>query len=223
MSPTINLTEFTSAMKTLKRAKNFFSLLIILALLVQAAGFIVLYFWGSQINAVEIIHYQQSTQTASMGSQARHWYDVFIWAFPVAKLVALFSGGMLVMTLMFTSVIVLTSGGAGIIYFVSACLWSLFVLMLVSPWQDILRGGLFSGALYNLDELRVWLQKIKPLTSGEVQLEFFEWVRFFARFLGYPLVSLFVLILSLTRYARGYKQCMETAQKEKLIASAPQI
>lgn len=223
MSLTINSTEFLSAMKSLKRAKNFFTLLIILGLLIQAAGFIVLYCYGSEINAVKIIHYQHSPQTMVLSDQALHWNNVFIWAFSVSKLLALFGGGMLVMTIMFTSIFALTGGGMGMRYFVSAFLWSLFVMALLSPWQNILRGGLFSGALYSLDELRFWLQKIQPLTSGEEQLGFFQQVRFFAQFLGYPFVSLLVLIMMLLKYAKGYKQLTTSFEREKVVISEPRV
>lgn len=223
MSPRIDTTEFLAAMKSLKRAKNFFSFLIIVALLVQAAGFMMLYFWGTEINADEIIHYQQSPENMFMGDQAQFWRNILIWAFPVSKLFALFSGSMLVLTIMFASVIALTGGGTGILYFVSAFLWSLFVLALLSPWQNILRGGLFSGALYNLDELRAYMLKIELMTSGGEKPGFLEQLKFFARFLGYPAVSLLVLITTLIKYAKGNKQLTKAPKKEAAFPTPPHI
>ncbi len=223
MNPTIETNEFLTAMKSLKRAKNFFSLLIILALLVQAAGFIVLYTCDAHPVVDEINNYMKSPANMELCNQARCWQNVLIWGFMVSKLVAVLSAVLLVLIIGYTGVVALVGGGKGVQYFVSAFLWSLLVLALLSPWQEILRGGLFSGALYNLQELRVCMQNIDLLRAGGEKPGIIEQTRFFARFLGYPLVSFMVLITMLVRYARGYRQLAQQQKVSKPATSAPQI
>ncbi len=218
MSPTINSTEFTSGMKTLRRAKNFFSLLIILSLLVQIAGFIIIYFCGSKINATEIIYSQQST----LCGQECALSAILFWAFMVSKLLAMFSGCILVLILTFTSLFVIVGGGTGTKNFISTFLWSLLILVLVSPWQNILQGCLLNGALYSIAELQAAIVQLQPIAGEEIKLSFIQGVEFFSRFIGYPAVTIIVVILMLIKYSQGFKQLAGVA-KEKSPTESSQI
>ncbi|RKY23878.1 MAG: hypothetical protein DRP83_08495 [Planctomycetota bacterium] len=211
MSQRMDSTEFASAVKTLKRARSFFSLLVALALLVQLGGFVMLYFFRETINVDALASFQQSLEA---GKVVWNWHNVMFWAVNMSKLLALFSGCMVVAILAITNLVVIVGGGKGARLFITASLWSLLLLLLVSPWQDILRGGLLRGALYNLDTLRTWIAEMPGPKSGELKLDFHA-VRFFAQFMGYPIISLLVLIMSLVRFGQGYRQIVAANRLDK--------
>jgi hypothetical protein len=204
-------TEFASAIKTLKRARSFFSLLVALSLLVQISGFVLLYFFRSTVNVDNLAAFQQSLHS---GSVVWTWQNVLFWSISTSKLLALFSGCMVVATLVLTNLVVIVAGGKGARLFITASLWSLLLLLLVSPWQDILQGGFLRGAMYSLDTLRTWVAEMPDPTSGQLQLDFHA-VRFFAQFMGYPIISLLVLIMSLLRFGQGYKQIVAANRLDK--------
>lgn len=204
----IDAVEFALAMKTLKGAKNFFLLLVVLALVVQAAGFVMIYFLPDAVNAKEILAQVNNPTYQPTDVNANAMYKVLIWCFPVTKLMALFCAAMLVIILMFSTALSLLGGGKGVYGLVSGFFWSLILLALVSPWQEILKGALFTGALYNLDELAAWASQLGNSATRWTQM------MFFARFLGYPAITLAVLALVQAKFAGGYNRATTTTSSQ---------
>jgi len=85
----------------------------------------------------------------------------------------------------------------------SAFIWSVVLLVLLFPWQAFLNNaGLFKvpGVLYTWDELVAHANFVGDFSFNSV----LTW----ARFVGFPVVALVILIVVQTRSARGLKQAL---------------
>lgn len=115
-------------------------------------------------------------------SPVQKWRIALGWALPVTKFTALVSAMLLSLTLLFAvnlSLIGRLGGGAGLI---SAFFWSLLLLAIVVPWQQVLRGSVLAcGALFNLAELLVARTRwSRPEATWQ------DTAFYYGRFVAYP-------------------------------------
>ena len=131
-------------------------------------------------------------------TQAQKWHGVLRWSLPAAKFVAMASGMLLVLTLLFAVGLSLVGKLGGTAGLISAFFWSLILFMMVIPWQQVLgKTELACGALYNLGELlerrRTWG------AAGDSTNDLF----YYGRFVAYPGVALLIWLIVHVKFTRG--------------------
>ena len=214
--------EFASAMKPVGTAKCIFLLLILVCLVVQTAGFVLLEFTALMDAPSAAAEGEKSVSTppaetmpAASKEQPRALRDAFHWILPITKFLALACGVLVVISLMFLAALSLLGQGQGSRRLLSAFCWSLILLVMVIPWQRVFQSSLACGALYNLGELTKWYDSIHT-GQGDLMKKIF----YFARFLGYPGLTLLVWIVVLVKSGGGYSRLVsgEVAKSPPLSA-----
>jgi hypothetical protein len=200
----IGVSGCVAAFRSLKAAKNLFMLLILLAILVQLASFMLVDFVGvlDPIYKPEPTT-QQATNPQGAGD-ATLYKEVLQWALPAMKFLALVAGLLAVLTLMFAVKLSIVGRLGGIPGFMSALFWSMILLAMVTPWQKILQGSFASGALCNLSEMTQMTSQIKA-SWGAKDVIVIDRVLYYARFIAYPGLALVVWLVVMAKFAAGYK------------------
>ncbi len=205
MPPSIDTTEYALAIQSVKRFKNLLLLLFLLTVLVQGAAFVLLEF-TDVLNApppknvaVEAADEESTSTSADVETLCPVWSETLHWALPATKFFALVFSGLLAMVLMLAVKLSLLGRGAGTRRFLGAFFWSLILLAIVVPWQQVYHGNLACGALYSFGELIRGHNAFHALTTPTVADAMF----YYARFLAYPTVVLLVWLLVAIRSAGG--------------------
>jgi len=198
------------AFRSVKAAKNIFMILVVLAIIGQLAGFAVVN-WGGvvdELNTVPAPSTRPATdqvEKAKAVGSATLWNELLHWALPATKFVAFASMLLGVVTLMFAVKLAIVGRLGGIAGLISAFFWSILLLAIVTPWQQLWGGQFVSGALYNLTELTEAASQIKP-SWGATEVELLDQVLYYARFIAYPLVGLLVWLVVMLKFTGGYKE-----------------
>lgn len=142
----------------------------------------------------------QETGTATM------WEECFRWCLPAMKFFAFVSCLLVVLTLMFSVKLSIIGRLGGIGGFMSAFFWSLILLAMITPWQQVLAATYASGALYNLGELTSQVARVKGTWGASAGV--LEVTLFYARFAAYPIIAMLVWIAVMAKFSRGYKDSL---------------
>ena len=206
MTCNIEPKEFLAGLNLLRRAKNIFCFLLVLAVLIQIAAF-VLVNWVNVIDAASsvVLYGLPEGQEASGGlGEPELWYDVLMWVLPFTRIIAVVCGMLVIITMMFAASLSMISGQGGIKSFFGAFFWSLLLLAAVLPWQKIMQGSLVSGAMYNLGELVEWSKRsIEPWAPQGTSV--WKQLPYYARFMAYPILVLVIWIVVQVKFARGFR------------------
>jgi len=89
----------------------------------------------------------------------------------------------------------------GIAGFMSAFLWSLILLGMLTPWQHILKDLQIFGSLYDGG-----LADIKSVKNLIVSGDLADKIMYYARFVAYPLITLLVWTMVQWKFARGLRE-----------------
>jgi len=198
------------AFRSVKAAKNVFMTLVALAIIGQFAGFAAVN-WGGVVDELNVVSAPSSQPTTNQADKAKAigsatlWNELLHWFLPACKFIAVASMLLAVLTLMFAVKLAIVGRLGGIAGFISAFFWSILLLAIVTPWQQVLGGRFVSGALYNFTELINAASRIKP-SWGAGEVEVFDLVLYYARFIAYPLVGLLVWLVVMLKFAGGYKE-----------------
>ena len=216
--------EYADAFKSARCAKNIFWLLLGLAILAQMASFILVEFvdvldlQAKQAPATPPARRARATthpatmaastmpasapaaapgtMAASKVSYAGLWHDTLAWVLPATKILALVLAILLALAMLFCVKISLLGHLGGVSGFVSGFFWSLILVALVTPWQQVLNSAYVTGALFNLTEMLNQVNQAKPAVSDKTS--------YYACFLGYPFVALLVWLIVQLKFAAGY-------------------
>jgi len=198
------------AFSSVKTAKNAFMFILLLAILLQLASF-VLVNWGQVVDKLHspVATTSPTTQPADQQSvqaigTATLWEQVFHWMLPATKFIGFVAALMAVVSLVFAVQLAIVGRLGGIAGTVSALLWSILLLAMVTPWQQVLTGSFAAGALYNLGELTADVARVKP-EWGPTDVSFISKVIYYARYMAYPLLTLLVWLVVMVKFANGYK------------------
>lgn len=209
---------YVAAFRSTRTAKNCFMLLVAAAIISQLAIFVAVY-WG---NVLDSIHRPAGAETTAVATQpggptaaaiaaepravstATFWNEVFHWSLPAAKFLAFAACLLAVLTLMLAVKLAIMGRLGGVGGFTSTFYWSILLLAIVTPWQQILGGGFAAGALYNLRELTDMTAKIKA-SWGATGVEPLGRTIYFARFAAYPAFALLVWLAVMLKFSAGYK------------------
>ncbi|MFP4052403.1 MAG: hypothetical protein ACLFV7_00895 [Phycisphaerae bacterium] len=228
--------DFMDAFRSTRAAKNVFLVILLLSILVQIAAFVAVFFLDvvdpihrapAQATATAAVANQDqakpaaktatqptTTQKTDRGEERFQEMAVFVdevlnWALPGARFFALVSCLLLCLTLLTSMKICMLERLSGIGMMASAFYWSLVLLAMVTPWQQILHGEVACGALYNKGEMYSWIARVKPSWGGTVP-DVWGQVLFYARFLGYPVLALLIWLVVQLKFARGYRMLTPT-------------
>jgi hypothetical protein len=88
----------------------------------------------------------------------------------------------------------------GIAQMTRSLIWSVLLLFMFLPWQFVFtRDFPIPGVIYSYNEL---LERIGPVVAGENVYGFQVWL-VYGRFMLWPVVGLFVLLITSERYRAG--------------------
>jgi hypothetical protein len=144
--------------------------------------------------------------TAATQPNAANWPDILHYATAISLWLSMIFSALLVVTLFATIHVMLVGRLIGVAYVARAFTLSMFVLLLLTPWQALLVTTQMSksdfvlpGALYTWREIsdRV-LPHVTPATTPDLVL-------YWARFAVFPFVALVLLLLVQVRSGRGLK------------------
>ena len=186
--------EYEDAFRPVKRGKNLYMLLVAVAILVQLGAFVLAEF-TEMLGPVGAAPKDQTAETLRV---------VLVWAMPIAKFVAPVACGVAILLLLFAVKLSLIGRLGGIGGLVGALLWAVLLLVLVTPWQQVLRGSMATGALCNLPDLLRGVSEMKNPAAGKAP-EIMDQVLYYGRFIAYPVVALLVWGIVQCKFARGYK------------------
>jgi len=192
--------EYCDAFRSVRAAKNLFWWLIAAAIVAQLAAFVLVNFVG----VIDPLHQGGASQPATAPLSAERWQEALTWVLPATKFLALVCGMLLSLTLLVAVNLSLLGRLGGVAGLVSAFFWSLILLALVTPWQQVMNAAVACGALYNLDELVRAAGKVK-CSWGVKEAGALDWTLFYARFIAYPLVTVLVWLRVQAKFARGYR------------------
>ena len=198
--------EFLAGLNSLRRAKNLFCLLFVLAVLAQVAAFVMVN-WINVIDAapqVTLLGQTEELVVVSGFGDAGVWRKALGWALPFTRIVAVVCGVLTVITIMFAAALSLIGGQGGIKGFFDAFFWSLLLLAVVLPWHMIIGGSLVAGVMYNLGELIRWSKSsIEPWAPQGISA--WRLIPYYARFLAYPILTLMIWVVVQVKFARGFR------------------
>ena len=196
-----NLLQYAEAFASIKRARNVLSFLIAIAIVVQMASFIAVYFGG----VIDSTHLSATTQQAETSSSAQTWLQFLRFAMSGTMFLAPILGSLLVLTFMFAVKIVLIGRLNGLCALLSGFYWSLFLLALLTPWQRMFNSPFACGMAADLEELIRWTSFNKRSWLGSNPSVWGQ-IAYFARFLAYPLLVMMVWTVTQLKFGRGYRQ-----------------
>ncbi len=207
--------EYAIAFRSIRAAKNLAATLIILCILVQIGATLAVHF-ARVFDGLPTVA-SPTPQTLPAGETAPEPAaepttqptdsDVkfavicrFLLEFglPGAQFAAMVLCLLLVLMVMFAVKLSLVERIGGVAGFMSAFNWSLILLMMLIPWQQILSSNLFRGALFSFTELTSADSALGETPSRLDQ------VFFYARFIAYPCVALFACLLVQIKFAKGF-------------------
>ena len=205
--------QYQAAFGTVRAAKNWFWWVVLACLIVQIAGFMLVRF-GGIIDAASAVAptaapaegepaEEQPAEEEPDKVDAEMWYGALFWVFPATKFIAMASGILLAVTLLLAVALTLIGRAGGVPGFVSAFFWSLVLCVFLIPWQQLHQTDFASGALYNLGYL-VNHTRTAVWQGGEVSL--LTKILYYARFLAYPCLVIFLELIVQAKFARGYRR-----------------
>ena len=220
MSPSPNELQTNgciAAFRSLKGGKNLFMLLLLLGLVGTVSSFIAVEF----LEVIDPLYAPRPTtqtapseeavsKTADKLFSASDWEKVLRWGTTASQFLAFVSAILAVLGFMFAVKLAIVGRLGGIAGFMSAFLWSLVLLVIVTPWQHILTAMYVSGGEYNIFGATYSLQDIIRAKTTRVLWDasgvpLSDLIVYYARFLAYPGVALLVWLVVMVKFARGYK------------------
>ena len=195
--------EYAEAFRSIRCAKNLFWFLLGLSILIQLISFIAIDFFGVIDGSAQIAAVATTTAPSEGGiGDADVWYYSLQWILPGTKFIAVVSAGLLALTLMLGVKISLLGRLGGVAGLISAMFWSLILLAIVVPWQQIVHGQIASGALYNLGDLVAKAKTVKASWGAE-DTSLAELAFYYGRFMALPIIALLVWLVTQAKFARG--------------------
>lgn len=214
--------DYADALLVVRRAKRLLLLLLLLTLLGQIAIFACVHFGvikppADVAAAVNPVASRATTLPLADGTVAAIGRPIdpaaasatSKWNLLTYATIATLTGGvvlgaLLSLTLFLTVHIMLVGRLIGVAYVTRAFVLSLFLTLLLFPWQTLLatatiggRDSVLPGVLYTWGEITSRV----PFTGGDT----FQTILYWARFAGWPLVALIILLLVQVRSGKGLK------------------
>jgi len=205
--------DYADAMLTARRAKNALVLLTLLILLIQIA----LFFTARYTN---VIFHDATAATLPAATQpATDWRDMLKYVIGASNFLGVIFPVLLGFVLLLIVKIMLVGRLIGVARTTSAYIWCLLLIALLFPWQAFLSNVTFTstdfkipGVLYTWEELTNATVGAR-FSSGVTPESILKW----ARYVGWPLVAVILLLIIQVKSNRGLRQAFgEDATVETL-------
>lgn len=196
-SPIATAADYADAMMSARRAKNVLFLLLVIVLVAQVAIFVVL---------------RRSPHTfESMNDTPKPITRTLEYATAICDFLGVILTIVLSFVLLLLTTIMLVGRLIGVSKVTSAFIWCLLLMVLMFPWQAVLMTPLSPGATETTFKvpgvLYTWSEVSHPTYGANFQsngLNSFTILRW-ARFAGWPVVALILLLIVQTKSSRGMR------------------
>ena len=139
-------------------------------------------------------------------ARAATWRQWLEWALPVTQVLGLLSAMLLVLVLLFAVKIALLGRLPGLSNYLSAFFWSLILLVVIIPWQLVIRESFMNGALFDFRELLMARASCDEGAQMQCGL-------YYVRFLAYPAITLLVWLSVGIKFACGFRKTTATPRE----------
>jgi len=147
----------------------------------------------------------QPSQKTRQPRQPMNCTKILQWVLPTTKFIGFVASILLAVSVLLGVNVAIIGQRQGVDKLVSAFFWSLLLVAMLTPWQQIMPGSFASGALYNLGDLR------KYYFTGK---ETFDQVMLYGRLAVYPGAALLVTLIVLAKFCCGRGRSVKTNKAE---------
>lgn len=194
--------DYADAMLTARRAKNLLVLLTLLILLIQIG----LFFTARYTNV--IFPQVQASAVPASTQPTTDWRDLLKYLIGASNFLGVIFPVLLGFILLLIVKIMLVGRLIGVARTTSAYIWCLLLIALLFPWQAFLSNMTFTSTEFKIPGvLYTW----EELTSSSVGARFTaavtpEAILKWARYVGWPLVAVILLLIVQVKSNRGLRQ-----------------
>jgi hypothetical protein len=217
-SPVHPYSDYGVALRTLRSARGWLGFLLLTCVILQFVGF-ALMFWTQQpyknmrpertsaavgpvtsapVTVEEDPFYPGTTQSRELNVR-NQWDTSYTMLVPVTQLAALIAVTSQSIVVFITLLVVLVAQAPGVAQITRSLIWSILLLFMFLPWQYFARDFPIPGVIYSYKEL---LRLIEPHVTGE-HVARFQVYLLYGRFVVWPLIGLFVLLITSERFRAG--------------------
>jgi len=207
--------EYDDAFRSIRAGKNLFLVVLLVAFLVQLAGFVAVNYGGVLDETVAPAPATTAQppvapiEAEEVKESAAYWNTGLTWAMRFSKVATLLAALLLSVTLAFAVLISLVGRLGGAAGYTGAFLWSFILVALCIPWRNLFGIDYISGAAYSLDRLVASMVNVRFEQASLVERMFY-----YVRFVGYPVVTLLVWLIVCLKFSRARRQ-MATASPSR--------
>ena len=149
--------------------------------------------------ATTAAHARPAPAAPAQPPKAQQWRAALNWGLAVSKFVGLVAAALLTLTLLFAVTLSLTGRLGATAELTGAFYWSLILLAMLTPWQQILTGSAYAcGATFSLGDLLAARARMDAGAGSAAGMSFY-----YGRFVGYPVAALLVWLAVQLRFAQG--------------------
>jgi hypothetical protein len=230
--------DYADAMLVARRAKNTLFLLLALILIVQLAMFFVARYVHSIHVRTDVtatanptdaaatrssdVSVVEHTPTAPSGGSSRLSAPAFEYFIALTDYAGVLLTIVLAVVLLLIITIMLVGRLVGVAHVTSAFCWTIVLIVLMFPWQALLNSQLSTGATpspgagYEATDVRIpgvlytWPELRRDYDFGNSPLAYaiLKW----ARFVGFPVLALIILLVIQGRSSRGLRFALGEAE-----------
>ncbi len=206
--------EYSAAIRSVRRAKNLFWLLTALAIVAQLVVF-GLVAWGGTVDALygpaEAVS-QPATEPADDEAldRAESWRTNFQGVLAGSQFLAMVVGLLLAMSLLLSVQVALAGRLGGVAPLLSAFFWSLVLVAFLIPWQLAFARSPMPGALFDYNELYTRTLEVKA-SWGATDVSILTLIFYHARFLAYPILVVLIWLLVDLKFRSGCRRMVVAA------------
>jgi hypothetical protein len=231
-SPVHPYSEYGVALRTLKSSQTWLALGLVFCVVVQILGFFLMWatsqpYAGSQAK-YEKTNYEQlkikwqppvgpTTHGATNPAEPEffagtvegkklnirpQWEAVYSAGVAITQIMSLMAVCSQVIIIFLTLLLILVAQAPGVVHVTRGLIWSILLLCMVLPWQYVASNFPFPGVFYGYKDL---LELIGPHVDVNQEQKVFVYQKLlvYARFIVWPLVSMFVLLIVYERFRAG--------------------
>ena len=216
-SPVHPYSDYGVALRTLRSSRGWLGFLLLACVIFQFIGF-ALMCWTQQpykgsrpekmsvgpvataaaVTVEEDPFYPGSVQSRQLNVR-NQWDTTYTMAVPVTQLCALIAVASQSIVVFITLLVVLVAQAPGVAQITRSLIWSILLLFMFLPWQYFARDFPIPGVIYSYKEL---LRLIEPHVTGE-HVARYQTFLLYGRFVAWPIVGLFVLLITSERFRAG--------------------
>lgn len=224
-APVHPYSDYGVALRTLKTARGWLSLLLLLCVVTQFIGFALLYWTQQPYDAMEPKFTPTSmpltgadvvagtvgiqpgewfprTPDGTMLNVRKGWDGWYLVLVPITQLLGLISVCSMTLLIYITLQVTLIAQAPGVAHITRSLIWMVLLMFMVFPWQYFFaRDFPIPGLLYGYHEL---LKDIGPFVARNAGPRYrFHAFLIIARFVFWPIIGMIVMVISAERFRAG--------------------